>query len=89
MKSLLADFNGNEYEKKQTDADLNVFSLCFVIQNVCNITSKDLLSASTCMYTNHRHSNWPRCIADCHFKVRIVCLQNQTFIQHQLLTFFQ
>jgi len=65
--------------------DLDVFSLCFIIEYVCHISRKDLLTASACMDTDHRHSNRPRSIANCHLKVCIIRLHRQNVIHRQLV----
>lgn len=51
---------------------LDVFTLCFIVQDVSNIASEDLLATRTSVNADHSDANGPRCIANCHLQVRVI-----------------
>lgn len=78
MKSLkLSEKKGKYYKQeycKCSSSHLDIFALSFIIQHVCNISWRDLFSASTCMNANHSYTNGPWGIADSHFQICIISL---------------
>ena len=54
---------------------LYVFSLCLIVEDVCNLLSKDLLSAGSSMDTHHGYTNGPGGIAYGHLQVDSISLR--------------
>lgn len=55
--------------------DLDVFTLCFVVQDVSHVACKDFLTAGTSVNTDHSDTDRPRRVADCHLQICIIGLQ--------------
>ena len=53
---------------------LDVLSLCLVVQNVCYLLRKDLLSSGSGVDTHHGHSNRPGSVAYGHPEVDVIGL---------------
>lgn len=62
---------------------LDVFPLCFVVQDVSYVFGEDLFSAGTSVDTHHGDADGPRGVSDRHLKIRIVGFDVFSF-QHKL-----
>ena len=64
----------SETESNDGPTHLDVLSLSLIIQNMCNLLSKDLLSSGSSMDAHHGHSNRPGSVAYGHPEVDVIGL---------------
>lgn len=53
---------------------LNIFSLCFIVENVGHVLREDLFSARTGVDAHHGHPNGPGGVSDGHLEICVICL---------------